>query len=51
MGYVFYTAAQTGCGGICMKEEKKEQPKPVPWELKDPKPPVIRSGHMENRKF
>ena len=29
-----------------MKEEKK---KPVPWEAVDPKPPVIRSGHMENR--
>ena len=28
-----------------MKEDKK----PVPWELKDPKPPVIQSGHMENR--
>lgn len=31
-----------------MKEEK-EQKKPVPWEMADPKPPVIRSGHMENR--
>ena len=30
-----------------MKEEEK---KPVPWEMADPKPPVIRSGHMENRK-
>ena len=30
-----------------MKEEEK---KPVPWECTDPKPPVIRSGHMENRK-
>ena len=30
-----------------MKE--KEEQKPIPWELKDPKPPVIRSGHMENR--
>ena len=27
----------------------KENKKPVPWELKDPKPPVIQSGHMENR--
>ena len=33
-----------------MKREKQEEPKPVPWELKDPKPPVIQSGHMENRK-
>ncbi len=30
-----------------MKEEEK---KPVPWEMTDPKPPVIRSGHLENRK-
>ena len=32
-----------------MKKRKEE--KPVPWEMKDPKPPVIQSGHMENRKF
>ncbi len=32
-----------------MQEKKKEEQKPVPWELKDPKPPVIQSGHMENR--
>jgi len=30
-----------------MKEEEK---KPIPWEAVDPKPPVIQSGHMENRK-
>lgn len=30
-----------------MKEEEK---KPVPWEIADPKPPVIRSGHLENKK-
>ena len=29
-----------------MKEDEK---KPIPWEAKDPKPPVIQSGHMENR--
>jgi len=30
---------------------KKEQEKePTGWEVVDPKPPVIRSGHMENRK-
>ena len=29
-----------------MKEEEK---KPLPWEAVDPKPPVIRSGHMENQ--
>ena len=27
----------------------KEKEQPIPWELKDPKPPVIQSGHMENR--
>ena len=30
-----------------MKEEEK---KPVPWEISDPKPPVIRSGHLENKR-
>ena len=30
-----------------MKEEEK---KPIPWEATDPKPPVIRSGRMENRR-
>ena len=29
-----------------MKEDEKQ---PIPWEAKDPKPPVVRSGHMENR--
>ena len=29
-----------------MKEEEKQ---PIPWEAVDPKPPVIRSGHLENR--
>jgi len=33
-----------------MKREEKEKSQPVPWELKDPKPPVIQSGHMENRR-
>ena len=28
---------------------KEEEPKPIPWEAADPKPPVIRSGHLENR--
>ena len=32
-----------------MKEEKREEKKPVPWEVVDPKPPIIQSGHMENR--
>ncbi len=30
-----------------MKEEEK---KPQSWEAVDPKPPVVRSGHLENRR-
>ena len=30
-----------------MKEKEKE---PIPWEVKDPKPPIVQSGHMENRR-
>ena len=30
-----------------MKEDEK---KPVNWEVTDPKPPIIQSGRMENRK-
>jgi hypothetical protein len=33
-----------------MGMKKREEEKEVPWQMKDPKPPVIRSGHMENRK-
>ena len=29
---------------------KAEEQKPIPWEISDPKPPVIRSGHLENKK-
>jgi len=29
---------------------KQEEKKPIPWEVTDPKPPVIRSGRMENRR-
>lgn len=32
-----------------MKEKEKENT-PIPWECKDPKPPVIQSGRMENRR-
>ena len=32
------------------KTMKEEEKKPVPWEMTDPKPPVIRSGRMEDRK-
>ena len=28
---------------------KKEEKKPRNWEMVDPKPPIIQSGHMENR--
>ena len=28
---------------------KEDEKKPIPWEMTDPKPPVIQSGHMENR--
>lgn len=31
------------------KEEEKKERSPQSWELIDPKPPVIQSGHMENR--
>ncbi len=33
-------------GGENMHREEK---KPIPWEAVDPKPPVVQSGHMENR--
>ena len=29
--------------------QKKEETQPLNFEIVDPKPPVIRSGHMENR--
>jgi hypothetical protein len=29
---------------------KQDEKKPITWEVADPKPPVIHSGHMENRK-
>ena len=29
---------------------KKEEQQPTVFEVKDPKPPVIRSGHMENKR-
>ena len=28
---------------------KQDERKPENWEVKDPKPPVVRSGRMENR--
>ena len=32
-----------------MKRDEEEK-KPITWEAADPKPPVIQSGHMENRR-
>ena len=32
-----------------MRKEEKQERKPTNWEMIDPKPPVIQSGHMENR--
>ena len=29
--------------------EKEPEKKPLSWEIADPKPPIIQSGHMENR--
>lgn len=30
-----------------MREDEKNRPN---WEASDPKPPVIQSGHLDNRK-
>ena len=32
------------------EEEKQEETKPLSWEMTDPKPPVIRSGHLEQKR-
>ena len=32
------------------KHMKQEEKKPILWEVADPKPPIVQSGHMENRK-
>ncbi len=29
---------------------KEEEKQPIPWEAKDPKPPVIHSGRLEAQK-
>lgn len=34
---------------IEVKPMKEDEKKSIPWEIADPKPPVIQSGHMENR--
>ncbi len=28
----------------------KKEEKPLNWEIKDPKPPIIHSGHLEDRR-
>lgn len=30
--------------------KKQEEKKPIPWEVADPKPPTVQSGHMESRR-
>ena len=30
--------------------KKQEEKKPVPWEMEDPNPPIVQSGHTENRR-
>ena len=42
----FFPTAHTVGEVRKMKEKEK---KPNTWEAVDPKPPVIQSGHMENR--
>ena len=36
-------------GGVNMKKEEEEK-KTVSWEVADPKPPIVQSGHLEGRK-
>ena len=36
--------------GVRAMPEKEDGQKTVPWEMTDPKPPVIQSGHMEARR-
>ena len=31
--------------------EKKQQEQRPNWEMVDPKPPVVRCGHLENHKM
>ena len=32
------------------EQETQQEKEPTGWEIVDPKPPVIRSGHMEDRR-
>ena len=40
-------SGDTGTGRENMKEDEKKLPN---WEMVDPKPPVIQSGHLEDRR-
>lgn len=47
-GYGAETRARSGKGeSWLMKQDEKKKPA---WEMVDPKPPVVQSGHLENRK-
>ena len=43
---LFFAHNRREKGDESMKQDEK---KPITWEIADPKPPVIQSGHMENR--
>jgi hypothetical protein len=45
--FLFSAKTNGGKEGNFMKQEEKQ---PIPWEAKDPKPPIIHSGHLENKK-
>ena len=32
-----------------MRKEEKEEKRQISWDVVDPKPPVIHSGHLENQ--
>ena len=51
-GYIFFVLGQKirQRGENMKKEEKQEEKKPITWEVADPKPPIIQSGHLEQRK-
>ncbi len=46
---LFFLPGHTNVGGKKMRKDEKQPAQPTPWEMNDPKPPVIHSGHMENR--
>lgn len=50
--HIFAQAADNNAEGgkIVKKEEKREEQKPVTWEVADPPVPVVQSGHLENHR-